>query len=133
MTVFTPVVICFHFSIFEVSETSFICFFVKGIKLWFAFILVSLKYRKHRSLTVHEIRIVVICFHFSIFEVSETSVSSEPCATSELWFAFILVSLKYRKHHYYIINPHADKLWFAFILVSLKYRKHQFYQYQLLY
>ena len=92
------VVICFHFSIFEVSETSQIIRHVRYSWLWFAFILVSLKYRKHLSRSCSNWCHVVICFHFSIFEVSETSRDCEPCWRIQLWFAFILVSLKYRKH-----------------------------------
>ena len=92
------VVICFHFSIFEVSETSLMFCQANQKRLWFAFILVSLKYRKHLILLLILFVIVVICFHFSIFEVSETSNKSMKSYHSRLWFAFILVSLKYRKH-----------------------------------
>ena len=90
--------ICFHFSIFEVSETSQLTKRIIYYLLWFAFILVSLKYRKHLTpLVVWPVQ-VVICFHFSIFEVSETSRSVKIITCIKLWFAFILVSLKYRKH-----------------------------------
>ena len=92
------VVICFHFSIFEVSETSIIPYQWSIKTLWFAFILVSLKYRKHLEAKTSFNCFVVICFHFSIFEVSETSIRIQTCSFQALWFAFILVSLKYRKH-----------------------------------
>ena len=99
MAVFSiTVVICFHFSIFEVSETSLVPLFYLCPQLWFAFILVSLKYRKHLLLYLITGNSVVICFHFSIFEVSETSANVQSLLASVLWFAFILVSLKYRKH-----------------------------------
>ena len=141
--------ICFHFSIFEVSETSVTLVIFYFAMLWFAFILVSLKYRKHRKFPYLHRKSVVICFHFSIFEVSETSVTLVIFYFAMLWFAFILVSLKYRKHrkfpylhrksvvicfHFSIFEVSETSttlqtatqcwLWFAFILVSLKYRKH---------
>ena len=94
----TCVVICFHFSIFEVSETSYSAVIRSLKKLWFAFISLSLKYRKHHAYTLRCTPQVVICFHFSIFEVSETSWGSYAQSLGQLWFAFILVSLKYRKH-----------------------------------
>ena len=120
-----PVVICFHFSIFEVSETSDNLMLSLFWLLWFAFILVSLKYRKHQGGNLPSISTVVICFHFSIFEVSETSKSSCPISAGlvVICFHFSIFEVSETSRHCKI--PSCLKLWFAFILVSLKYRKHR--------
>ena len=91
------VVICFHFTIFVVLETtSSSCIITTGL-LWFAFILLSLSYWKQPLKESLNIVFVVICFHFTIFVVLETTtpVTREP--TAPLWFAFILLSLSYWK------------------------------------
>ena len=69
----TYVVICFHFSIFEPLETTTVFMVVFYDRLWFAFILVSLNHWKQPSNCYPWVRIVVICFHFSIFEPLETT------------------------------------------------------------
>ena len=43
------------------------------------------------------VHIVVICFHFSIFEPLETAFPQPSCPAISLWFAFILVSLNHWK------------------------------------
>ena len=93
------VVICFHFSIFESLETtksneSRLCNW-----LWFAFILVSLNHWKQPTCPDNNTRIVVICFHFSIFESLETTAEAASTNAFALWFAFILVSLNHWKQH----------------------------------
>ena len=88
--------------------------------------------------------LVVICFHFSIFVPLETTLPVIVVRITELWFAFILVSLFHWKQlsgelftigsvvicfHFSIFVPlettllggkyNSILLWFAFILVSL--------------
>ena len=142
--------------------------------LWFAFILLSLSYWKQqqnyklksnsrcdllsfyylcrtgnnyndlRGLLLH----VVICFHFTIFVVLETTEEVNTALVRLLWFAFILLSLSYWKQlpqpeewrearcdllsFYYLcrtgnnttVTPcRTFSLWFAFILLSLSYWK----------
>ena len=94
---------------------------------------------------------VVICFHFTIFVVLETTQNADKDVQHMLWFAFILLSLSYWKQppppasttdfgcdllsfyylcrtgNNYLDNQFQDnKLWFAFILLSLSYWKQQF-------
>ena len=122
---FFKVVICFHFTIFVVLETTSLRWFSELKKLWFAFILLSLSYWKQRAwsdgarlsccdlLSFYYLcrtgnnkssptsppSCVVICFHFTIFVVLETTPSGWAIFAGELWFAFILLSLSYWKQH----------------------------------
>ena len=91
------VVICFHFSIFEPLETVNTGTYVSAPSLWFAFILVSLNHWKQYILRKNGEKDVVICFHFSIFEPLETVAAEYYNQMSQLWFAFILVSLNHWK------------------------------------
>ena len=169
-----PVVICFHFTIFVVLETTNIRYFMMLDWLWFAFILLSLSYWKQHDLLFFIIQYscdllsfyylcrtgnnkrnshissksVVICFHFTIFVVLETTPVPNRAYSPRLWFAFILLSLSYWKQHEeqmvtcvgVVICFHftifvvlettvlvfflfACMLWFAFILLSLSYWK----------
>ena len=89
--------ICFHFSIFEPLETTMIAIEVNVLLLWFAFILVSLNHWKQLLITALTGSLVVICFHFSIFEPLETTYCCGNVTRLMLWFAFILVSLNHWK------------------------------------
>ena len=116
--------------------------------MWFAFILVSLNHWKQPTILVPLNVLVVICFHFSIFEPLETAKTVKSSGDFKLWFAFILVSLNHWKQllansalcvavvicfHFSIFEPletavflwssSAILLWFAFILVSLNHWK----------
>ena len=117
------VVICFHFTIFVVLETTATAFPPTRPALWFAFILLSLSYWKqqvtykeyaytscdllsfyylcrtgnNRSAGDHFYTSVVICFHFTIFVVLETTWRLRDGRCGRLWFAFILLSLSYWK------------------------------------
>ena len=91
------VVICFHFSIFEPLETAIFWPLARAYVLWFAFILVSLNHWKQHLFIFFSFWLVVICFHFSIFEPLETAVPFEERDLTLLWFAFILVSLNHWK------------------------------------
>ena len=143
-----PVVICFHFSIFEPLETTGLERCSGEVKLWFAFILVSLNHWKQHEKEPLGNYSVVICFHFSIFEPLETTLGASLQFICGLWFAFILVSLNHWKQpnlgnqtrenvvicfHFSIFEPLETTnykelgkyltLWFAFILVSLNHWK----------
>ena len=117
--------ICFHFTIFVVLETTLQAPLPGERQLWFAFILLSLSYWKqllsHRhcwliscdllsfyylcrtgnnaALLATSMSIVVICFHFTIFVVLETTPQRFSEIIATLWFAFILLSLSYWKQH----------------------------------
>ena len=117
------VVICFHFTIFVVLETTFGHGCSGRYLLWFAFILLSLSYWKQQVVTMWlcclccdllsfyylcrtgnnpapiqgQDRQVVICFHFTIFVVLETTGTMVCFISRVLWFAFILLSLSYWK------------------------------------
>ena len=117
------VVICFHFTIFVVLETTYHGLGCVQLTLWFAFILLSLSYWKQLTCTTDGMFIgcdllsfyylcrtgnnyvqflilytmVVICFHFTIFVVLETTIGLQLHQTGQLWFAFILLSLSYWK------------------------------------
>ena len=96
------VVICFHFTIFVVLETTFWLLHHQPGRLWFAFILLSLSYWKQHYVHNRFTTWVVICFHFTIFVVLETTFRGiQPCCRL-LWFAFILLSLSYWKQLWYI-------------------------------
>ena len=120
-----PVVICFHFTIFVVLETTDDDGEGDLFGLWFAFILLSLSYWKQHKVVDGNIDLccdllsfyylcrtgnnigsnlmattfVVICFHFTIFVVLETTTSIDTSVGALLWFAFILLSLSYWKQH----------------------------------
>ena len=119
------VVICFHFTIFVVLETTSTYLHPSRPGLWFAFILLSLSYWKQQYVynVYHDGRCdllsfyylcrtgnntsdntaycksVVICFHFTIFVVLETTAYQLCQRRDSLWFAFILLSLSYWKQH----------------------------------
>ena len=120
------VVICFHFTIFVVLETTLLGNRRQTSPLWFAFILLSLSYWKqllpllaararccdllsfyylcrtgnNSAVCQYGFTQVVICFHFTIFVVLETTTGSFETVVFMLWFAFILLSLSYWKQHY---------------------------------
>ena len=76
----TQVVICFHFTIFVVLETTSRSWVKPVDTLWFAFILLSLSYWKQRQHWPDLLVRVVICFHFTIFVVLETTLREWPSA-----------------------------------------------------
>ena len=142
------VVICFHFTIFVVLETTTLFCVVPPSGLWFAFILLSLSYWNNYIQYPEPEYNVVICFHFTIFVVLETTYCGRCLMDATLWFAFILLSLSYwkqlirnqQRYQHVVICFHftifvvletteaypkrcATSLWFAFILLSLSYWK----------
>ena len=112
------VVICFHFTIFVVLETTIQADEPSVILLWFAFILLSLSYWKQRKNAPYRQWAVVICFHFTIFVVLETTLNVSDVTRSTLWFAFILLSLSYWKQHSAIwtgVSQRCDLLSFYYL------------------
>ena len=115
--------ICFHFIIFEPSETTHVFGLYNPMLLWFAFISLSLSHQKQLIgkkriatmrcdlLSFHYLWAirnnyfralesdlpVVICFHFIIFEPSETTLFVGQANHRMLWFAFISLSLSHQK------------------------------------
>ena len=115
--------ICFHFTIFVVLETTYFVMLLTASALWFAFILLSLSYWKqplrlrpsgivrcdllsfyylcrtgnNNTEMLDKVEGVVICFHFTIFVVLETTFTFYNYGRNSLWFAFILLSLSYWK------------------------------------
>ena len=148
VSIASTVVICFHFTIFVVLETTELGYIMPPFTLWFAFILLSLSYWKQPEKNEKAKNCVVICFHFTIFVVLETTTAPAFPPTAPLWFAFILLSLSYWKQRflakayrylccdllsfYYLCRTGNNfdaicvlvvLLWFAFILLSLSYWK----------
>ena len=142
------VVICFHFTIFVVLETTMKRFARYWIMLWFAFILLSLSYWKQPQDEVCAVGAVVICFHFTIFVVLETTVFNDfinEIRCDLLSFYYLCRTGNNRSHttwksgrvvicfHFTIfvvlettalnVAIISFALWFAFILLSLSYWK----------
>ena len=118
----SSVVICFHFIIFVLSGTASQPPAISPLRLWFAFISLSLCYQGQPTnnrrpttsscdlLSFHYLcairdsfhlwfqiqGLVVICFHFIIFVLSGTACLLEKPDLSVLWFAFISLSLCYQ-------------------------------------
>ena len=117
------VVICFQNCIFDISKTTLNVSEVQGKRLWFAFKIVSLTYRKqlvrkflclslgcdllsklylwhienNKAENVRKAIEVVICFQNCIFDISKTTRYRSYSTHLLLWFAFKIVSLTYRK------------------------------------
>ena len=138
------VVICFHFTIFVVLETTRLQGDILSPSLWFAFILLSLSYWKQPMprpyntpqgcdlLSFYYLcrtgnntkckpwawQCVVICFHFTIFVVLETTIFPLRLRDRMLWFAFILLSLSYWKQlgrRNCALSPCCDLLSFYYL------------------
>ena len=91
------VVNCFHFHIFDISETAKRINSFSNFLLWIAFIFISLTYQKQQLKEYGTITKVVNCFHFHIFDISETANFVVDCYAVLLWIAFIFISLTYQK------------------------------------
>ena len=142
------VVICFHFTIFVVLETTgnFATGTLSGCDLLSFYYLCRTGNNQGAQNAISPI--VVICFHFTIFVVLETTRRLATDLLPRLWFAFILLSLSYWKQlfflpgvwrarcdllsFYYLCRTGNNEprfgirdilLWFAFILLSLSYWK----------
>ena len=116
------VVICFHFTIFVVLETTPCRWRPTTAPLWFAFILLSLSYWKQRGQHPLSLAWVVICFHFTIFVVLETTIKKSKVDATRC----DLLSFYYlcrTGNNATAFPPRPVQLWFAFILLSLSYWK----------
>ena len=149
----SPVVICFHFTIFVVLETTAQRHVQRLFRLWFAFILLSLSYWK--QLNTRTTLVKLCCDLLSFYYLCRTGNNNRngKIDVSRLWFAFILLSLSYWKQlfmspsdgknvvicfHFTIfvvlettkvaMRTSATPLWFAFILLSLSYWKQLYSQ-----
>ena len=142
------VVNCFHFYIFDISETvekqslptTFSCELLSFLYLWHI--------RNSLILFFFVFFIVVNCFHFYIFDISETVKLAVKRGLDMLWIAFIFISLTYQKQctqpkkerHFccellsflylwhirnsiLLLCPLLLGLWIAFIFISLTYQK----------
>ena len=117
------VVICFHFTIFVVLETTDPPARHLGARcdlLSFYYLCRTWNNIQRRTLSYAH---VVICFHFTIFVVLETTTRVIITLSFRLWFAFILLSLSYLKQPAAGAEDKPAWLWFAFILLSLSYLK----------
>ena len=68
-------------------------------KLWFAWKIVLLQYRKQPTSKLSINSSVVICLKNRTFAVSQTTLVSNIFANGRLWFAWKIVLLQYRKQH----------------------------------
>ena len=143
------VVNCFHFCIFELSKASDKTLIKTFLRLWIAFIFVSLNYQKHQHVIapLTEISCELLSFLY-LWTIKSIFILFTPQIVA-LWIAFIFVSLNYQKHlnkhktsdlsvvncfHFcifelskasdLILGSEVSLLWIAFIFVSLNYQKH---------
>ena len=170
------VVICLKNRTFAVSQTTSISSLIVVRWLWFAWKIVLLQYRKQldtRAIVLHgscdlleksyfcsiannalsvppTLPAVVICLKNRTFAVSQTTLMCVDDAVEELWFAWKIVLLQYRKQLKPVVTLLADgcdlleksyfcsiannaqelpeedgALWFAWKIVLLQYRKQQ--------
>ena len=89
------VVICFHYFIFDILHTTSWSFSFSASSLWFAFIILSLTYCTQQPELTDDELLVVICFHYFIFDILHTTNSYRGGSQVLLWFAFIILSLTY--------------------------------------
>ena len=87
------VVICFKFSNFAYANTVSFIAVASLVGLLFALNLVTLLMQIQCSLTVSDVRLVVICFKFSNFAYANTVRNSEAYGGIKLLFALNLVTL----------------------------------------
>ena len=117
------VVICLKNRTFAVSQTTerLPIEFMK--LLWFAWKIVLLQYRKQRTHSNLEQFVVVICLKNRTFAVSQTTGAILLKSKEELWFAWKIVLLQYRKQLSGVFHSAKSRLWFAWKIVLLQYRK----------
>ena len=94
---YKKVVICFHFTIFVVLETTKIETAQSCVRCDLLSFYYLCRTGNNKTLFINTERIVVICFHFTIFVVLETTSHGGESGLHKLWFAFILLSLSYWK------------------------------------
>ena len=91
------VVICLKNRTFAVSQTTeyILCSAIK--RLWFAWKIVLLQYRKQQMVIASATKLVVICLKNRTFAVSQTTRLAASVSWYALWFAWKIVLLQYRK------------------------------------
>ena len=130
----TCVVICLKTRTFAVSQTTTRTYKLVQLKLWFAWKLVLLQYRKqpfheilnvflscdllensyfcsianNKSTEIVHLSVVVICLKTRTFAVSQTTQTGCWNYHSSLWFAWKLVLLQYRKQQQRIGIPKSN-------------------------
>ena len=107
------VVICLKNRTFAVSQTTRRSNRLTITKLWFAWKIVLLQYRKQRFQIVLQSLQVVICLKNRTFAVSQTTRRSNRLTITKLWFAWKIVLLQYRKQQitiYITLNSSCDLL-----------------------
>ena len=140
----------------DLLEKSYFCSIANNCKkkmrtlvmLWFAWKIVLLQYRKQQGVQAHNAGIVVICLKNRTFAVSQTTSQPLLRLPIQLWFAWKIVLLQYRKQHQrpytyghlvviclknrtfavsqttrWTPNGSLHPLWFAWKIVLLQYRK----------
>ena len=110
------VVICLKNRTFAVSQTTLrsSCKCIR--KLWFAWKIVLLQYRKQRTPLTNASNAVVICLKNRTFAVSQTTQRGHGAAAGRLWFAWKIVLLQYRKQ----LNQKQDRIYY--VVICLKNR-----------
>ena len=91
----------------DLLEKSYFCSIANNIcrcilwveKLWFAWKIVLLQYRKQRTTRWRSANLVVICLKNRTFAVSQTTEQVLQPVFFKLWFAWKIVLLQYRKQH----------------------------------
>ena len=168
------VVICLENRTFAVSQTTMVFFLRFLLRLWFAWKIVLLQYRKQPYTMLFALSLrcdllgksyfcsiannlhivsalrycVVICLENRTFAVSQTTLFHLCCRPIQLWFAWKIVLLQYRKQPFaqfvldydgcdllgksyfcsiannqIIESKRTIELWFAWKIVLLQYRK----------
>ena len=97
LTGWVLVVICFHFTIFVVLETTQHLMFNPILSCDLLSFYYLCRTGNNNSDKISPSSEVVICFHFTIFVVLETTLEPLVHLLTLLWFAFILLSLSYWK------------------------------------
>ena len=93
----TSVVICLKNRTFAVSQTTTLVDVVRSILLWFAWKIVLLQYRKQRSSCSVISRLSCDLLEKSYFCSIANNRAAEESGRVQLWFAWKIVLLQYRK------------------------------------
>ena len=101
------VVICFKFSNFAYANTVSFIAVASLVGLLFALNLVTLLMQIQCSLTVSDVRLVVICFKFSNFAYANTVFISLAASSAWLLFALNLVTLLMQIQWTYFVTPES--------------------------
>ena len=123
------VVICLKNRTFAVSQTTVWNIPLSPFLLWFAWKIVLLQYRKQLSCWFAAAKHVVICLKNRTFAVSQTTYDVIGCNEIELWFAWKIVLLQYRKQLFwrklcvFTCCDLLEKSYFCSIANNIKYNE----------